>query len=165
MSQSSVTIRRAGPDDADAIMTMVTEIAVHQDQAEHVTVTAARWRKVLARPDVIVLLAERDGGALGYVSALRRLHLWSDRDILALDDLYVREHARDGGVGRQLMLALAAIAAPDELTITWGMESDNVAAQRFYTRIGAPTSTMRRGGRSGRRPFEANTWRSCSLSG
>jgi hypothetical protein len=36
------------------------------------------------------------------------------------------------------MTALAAeYAAPDQLTITWGVEPDNAAAQRFYRRLGA----------------------------
>ena len=28
-------------------------------------------------------------------------------------------------------------AAPEHLTVTWGMEPDNVGAQRFYRRLGA----------------------------
>jgi hypothetical protein len=35
------------------------------------------------------------------------------------------------------MAALAALAAPDQLLIRWGMEPDNVDAQRFYRRLGA----------------------------
>lgn len=134
----ALTIRRAGPEDAETIMEMVREIAAHENQLQHLSVTTERWAQVLARPDVFVLVAWRDGAAVGYVSAIRRLHLWSDKDVLALDDLYVREHARDGGVGRQLMAALAARhAAPDQLTVTWGVEPDNEAAQRFYERLGA----------------------------
>lgn len=133
-----VDIRRAGPEDAATVMEMVREIAAHEGQLQHVRVTTERWAEMLARPDVVVLIARRGGVALGYVSAIRRIHLWSEKDVLALDDLYVREAARDGGVGRRLMAALAAgYAAPDQLTITWGMEPDNHAAQRFYRRLGA----------------------------
>ena len=135
---TTLTIHRAGPADAETIMEMVRENAAHEDQLQHVHVTIERWAHVLTRPDVVVLIARRDGAAVGYVSAIRRLHLWGDKDILALDDLYVREHSRDGGVGRQLMAALAhSYAAPDQLTITWGVEPDNEAAHRFYRRLGA----------------------------
>lgn len=138
VATSAVDIRRAGPEDAATVMTMVREIAEHEGQLQHVKVTTERWADVLARPEVVVLIAWRDDVATGYVSAIRRLHLWSEQDVLALDDLYVREAARDGGVGRRLMVALAAgYAAPDQLTITWGMEPDNHAAQRFYRRLGA----------------------------
>jgi GNAT superfamily N-acetyltransferase len=102
-----------------------------------VHVDEAQWHALLTRPEVIVLLAERDGGPVGYVSAVRQLHLWTGGDVLNLDDLYVRPAHRDGGVGRLLMAALAALAEPDRLLIRWGMEVDNVAAQRFYRRLGA----------------------------
>ncbi|HEX5534003.1 MAG TPA: GNAT family N-acetyltransferase [Actinomycetales bacterium] len=137
MSVSRVGIRRADVADAETVMTMVSEIAAHEDQLQHVTVSTDRWREFLKRDDVIVLLAERHGEAVGYVSCIRRLHLWSDRDVLALDDLYVRDGERDGGVGRRLMFALAEYATPERLTITWGVEPENEAAQRFYRRLGA----------------------------
>jgi len=134
---AAVTIRRATPADTADVAEMVREIAAHEDQSAHVHVDEAQWRAMLARPEVIVLLAERDGGPVGYVSAVRQLHLWTGGDVLNLDDLYVRPGHRDAGVGRQLMAALAALAAPDQLLLRWGMEVDNVDAQRFYRRLGA----------------------------
>ena len=131
------TIRRAGPPDAATVRTMVRELADHQDEGEHVTITEDRWRDLLGRDDVVVLLAEHDGHAIGYVSALRRPHLWSGDNVLALDDLYVRQEHRDVGAGRALMLELARHALPDRLIITWGMRPDNHDAQRFYARLGA----------------------------
>ena len=136
LMRTATTIRRATPDDAP-VAAMVREIAAHEDQAAHVHVPDARWRTLLARPDVIVLLAERGGGAVGYVSAVRQLHLWTGGDVLALDDLYVRPGHRDAGVGRRLMAGLAALTAPEQLLIRWGVEVDNVDAQRFYHRLGA----------------------------
>ncbi|MFC0029970.1 GNAT family N-acetyltransferase [Micromonospora chaiyaphumensis] len=133
----TITIRRACPDDAPVVDTLVREIAAHEGDSAHVHVTASGWRDLLGRADVTVLLAERAGEPLGYVSAQRRLHLWTGGDILALDDLYVRAQARDGGVGRELMTALARCAAVDRLTIRWEVKPENVAAQRFYRRLGA----------------------------
>ncbi|WP_433287426.1 N-acetyltransferase family protein [Micromonospora sp. CA-244673] len=133
----TISIRRAGPDDAPVVDTLVREIAAHEGDSAHVTVTAERWHELLRRDDVTVLLAERAGEPLGYVSAQRRLHLWTGGDILALDDLYVRAQARDGGVGRELMTALARCAAVDRLAIRWEVKPENVAAQRFYGRLGA----------------------------
>jgi ribosomal protein S18 acetylase RimI-like enzyme len=136
-SSAPVTIRRAGPADTPEVAAMVGEIAAHEDQSAHVHVDEAQWHGLLGRPEVIVLLAEQDGGAVGYVSAVRQLHLWTGGDVLNLDDLYVRPGHRDAGIGRLLMAALAATAAPDRLLIRWGMEVDNVDAQRFYRRLGA----------------------------
>jgi ribosomal protein S18 acetylase RimI-like enzyme len=136
-ADAAVTIRRATPADADDVAAMVAEIAAHEDQSAHVHVDVDQWRSLLARPEVVVLLADRDGGPVGYVSAVRQLHLWTGGDVLNLDDLYVRPGHRDAGVGRRLMSALAGLAEPDELLIRWGMEVDNVGAQRFYRRLGA----------------------------
>jgi ribosomal protein S18 acetylase RimI-like enzyme len=135
--EATMTIRRAGAADAAEVAAMVREIAVLEDQAAHVHVDQDRWHRLLGRPDVIVLLAERDGAAIGYVSAVRRLHPWTGGDVLSLDDLYVRPGHRDAGAGRQLMAALARLAAPEQLLIHWGMEADNEGAQRFYRRLGA----------------------------
>ena len=132
-----LTIRPATPADAPEVAAMVGEIAALEDQSAHVHVDVERWRSLLARSEVTVLLAERAEEAVGYVSAVRRLHLWSGGDVLALDDLYVRPGHRDAGVGRRLMGAIAAVAAPEELLVTWGVEVDNVDAQRFYRRLGA----------------------------
>ncbi len=138
---SIVDVRRAGPDDAATVLTMVREIAAHEGDASAASGTPESWAAMLARPEVVVLIAERDGVPVGYVSAVRRLHLWLGRDILGLDDLFVRDGYRDAGVGRLLMTELAALAAPEQLAIRWEVGEDNVAAQRFYRRLGA---TLRR---------------------
>jgi ribosomal protein S18 acetylase RimI-like enzyme len=138
---SIVDVRRAGPDDAGTVLTMVREIAAQEGDASAVRGTPASWAAMLARPEVVVLLAERDGRPVGYVSAVRRLHLWLGTDILGLDDLFVREGYRDAGVGRLLMIELARRAAAEDLLVRWEMREDNVAAQRFYRRLGASLRT------------------------
>ena len=138
---TTVTIRAAGPGDAPLVHQMVLEIAAHEDPVTAVEAGEDRWRQMLARPDVHVLLATVDGQPAGYVSATRRLQLWLGGDILALDDLYVRPGFRDHGLGRRLMAALAEVAGRDQLLIRWEMLEDNHAAQRFYRRLGAALRT------------------------
>jgi len=136
-----VTIRPATPLDAPSLDTMVRELAACEDSLEHVAVDAAAWADILARPDVVVLIAEREGEPVGFVSTVRRLHLWSGKDILALDDLYVRPGNRDRGVGSRLMAAVARLADGDNLVVTWGARLDNRRAHRFYERLGAILKT------------------------
>jgi GNAT superfamily N-acetyltransferase len=133
---AAITIRRATPADSDTVLAMMREIA-GAEAVGTVDVSADRWRDLLRRDDVIVFLAERDGAAIGYVSAVRQLNLWAGRDVIALDDLYVRATHRDGGVGRRLMAAIAAVAEPERQIVRWEVESGNTAAQRFYARLGA----------------------------
>lgn len=134
-------IREARPDDADVLDEMVRELAAHEDSLEYVHVDVDAWRRLLARPDVTVLIAESDGVAIGFTSTVRRLHLWSGGDLLALDDLYVLPAHRDKGVGGALMSAVAQLAARDDLQVIWGVRSDNHSGQRFYTRLGATLNT------------------------
>src|SRR3954454_18611358 len=112
---ADVVIRPATPADADDVAAMVAEIAALEDETAHVHVDSDRWRALLARPEVTVLLAQRAVEAIGYVSAVRSLHLWTGGDVLNLDDLYVRPGHRDAGVGRRLMRALGALAAREGL--------------------------------------------------
>ena len=135
---TGVTVRRAAPAAPATVHRLVPEIAAHEDAPDHVHVTAERWAELLRRDDVVVLLAERDGAALGYTSAVRRLHLWSGGDLVAVDDVYVRPGERSAGVGRRLLTAMATlVAAPEQLTLTWGVEPENVRAQHFYAGLGA----------------------------
>jgi ribosomal protein S18 acetylase RimI-like enzyme len=138
---SIVDVRRAGPADAATVLTMVREIAAHEGDVSDVASDLDTWTAMLARPDVVVLVATRDGVPAGYVSAVRKLHLWLGRDLLALDDLFVREGYRDAGVGRLLMRELAALAAPEEMAIRWELREDNEAGRRFYQRLGATLRT------------------------
>lgn len=136
----ATTIRLATPADAATVQTLVLEIAVHEGDEAHVLTTAERWSELLGRGDVVVLLAERGGRALGYTSAVRRLHLWSGGDVLAVDDVYVRPGERSAGLGRRLLTEMARFAAPEDLLLTWGVEPANLRAQAFYASLGA---TMR----------------------
>jgi ribosomal protein S18 acetylase RimI-like enzyme len=141
---SDVTVRRALPDDAADVLTMVREIAAHEGYDGSVVAgTPETWGRMLARSDVVVLLAERAGEPVGYVSAVRKLHLWFGTDILALDDLYVRDGHRDAGIGRRLMTTLAELAEPERLLIRWEMRADNTAGERFYERLGATVRTKK----------------------
>lgn len=134
-------IRTATPADAALIRTMLLELAVHEETASYVQCTEADWERALARPDVTVLLAFLNGAAVGYVSAVRQLNLWRGGDVIALDDLYVRESARNRRVGEALMRGLASVASERQLTIRWGVRLDNEAGQRFYRRLGATLTT------------------------
>ncbi|WP_158088653.1 GNAT family N-acetyltransferase [Thermoactinospora rubra] len=128
-------IRAATADDAATLLTMMRELGDYQNQGGEVKVSLGRLAELLARPEVGYLIAEREGRAIGYVSWVERVSLWTGQEYLALDDLYVRAGERGEGVGEQLMRTLAEKAAGR--VIRWEVAEANVPAQRFYRRIGA----------------------------
>jgi ribosomal protein S18 acetylase RimI-like enzyme len=140
-SDADVHVRRAGTEDAGAVHTLLLELATHERSAHHVRASAEDWRRMLADPAVTVLLALLAGEPVGYVSGVRQLHLWEGRDVFAMDDLYVRPHVRDRGIGGRLMASLAEHVGEDRPLITWGVNEDNHAGQRFYRRLGATLRT------------------------
>jgi GNAT superfamily N-acetyltransferase len=133
-----VVVRRATPEDASLVHALLCELAAHEGAAADVHVEVEDWPRLLADPGVVVLVALDGADGVGYVSAVRRLSLWRGRDILALDDLYVRLAARGRGVGGRLMAAVAAHAAAERLgVVRWEVEPENHGAHRFYRRLGA----------------------------
>lgn len=130
-----ISIRRATPDDAATVHDLIRALAEHQDQGWGVTVSVDDLKRMLTRPEVGYLIAERDGHPIGYVSWLLRISFWSGQDYLHLDDLYVTGAERGNGVGEQLMRAIAEAA--DGKVIRWEVAEANAGAQRFYERIGA----------------------------
>ena len=136
-----VTIRRAGVADAPTVQQLLLELADHEHSAHAVHVDVDGWRRLLALPEVLVLLAFVTEEPAGYVSGIRPLHLWQGRPIFALDDLYVRPTARNRGIGGRLMAALAEEVSDERLLIKWGVEPDNVDGHRFYERLGATLRT------------------------
>lgn len=136
-----VTVRRATSRDARTLQVLLLELADHEGDGHHVHVDVDRWAAMLAEPRVIVLLAEAAGKPVGYVSAVHQLNLWLGRDILGLDDLYVRSAVRGQGVGELLMSELARHASTEQMLIRWEMRADNDGAKRFYSRLGATLRT------------------------
>jgi GNAT superfamily N-acetyltransferase len=129
-----VRIVTADRSHAGAVRTLMRELAAHEGSLDVATTTEQRWRELLDHHDVTVLLAVTGDEPIGFVSAVRKLHLWSGEEIVALDDLYVRAPFRDAGVGEALMRALAGRSGRP---IRWEIEEHNLPAQRFYLRLGA----------------------------
>ena len=140
-SAASMNIRRAGPTDADVVLTMLVELARHENSLDHVDLDEARLATLLARPDVTILIAEIDGDPVGYVSAARQVKFWTGGEITALDDLFVRDGYRNRNIGEALMRTLASLTADDTPIIRWEVDTDNHSGLRFYARLGASIRT------------------------
>ena len=97
-----------------------------------------------AVPRFSLLLAEVDGGVVGYAM----YHAAYDSDLAApavcLVDLYVDAPVRRLGVGRALMRELAReTMRAGAKTLAWGVHEANVKAIAFYRALGASGGAVR----------------------
>jgi GNAT superfamily N-acetyltransferase len=89
------------------------------------------------------LIEARAGGeVVGFATLYWSQSSVSARDVVVLNDLFVRPDARSGGVGRKLIAAAAAVARERGAgALQWVTHPDNAAARRLYDSLGATAET------------------------
>ncbi|HRL94627.1 MAG TPA: GNAT family N-acetyltransferase [Pseudomonas sp.] len=100
-------------------------------------VSALTWQRFLdpAEP-MFAALAWQDGVAVGLVHWIFHRSCWTVSDYCYLQDLYVAETARGGGVGRALIEQVyAAAQAYGANRVHWLTQEDNAQARQLYDRI------------------------------
>lgn len=137
----TVCIRQARPEDTDEIIRLCREHAEFE-KAEYCV--AGKAEKLAAflfsdTPRLYCLLVEGDDGCiLGYATFMPEFSTWDAECYLHMDCLYLRPQARNQGIGRQLVKAIARRALEMGCRqIQWQTPSFNERALKFYFRIGA----------------------------
>ena len=100
-------------------------------------VSALTWQRFLdsAEP-MFAALAWQDGVAVGLVHWIFHRSCWTVSDYCYLQDLYVAETVRGGGVGRALIEQVyAAAQAYGANRVHWLTQEDNSQARQLYDRI------------------------------
>jgi len=150
----TTTIRPAGPGDARVLGDLAaatfplacpphaTPEAIAEFIRTHLTDT--RFADYLADPARIILLAERDGAAVGYTMLIGGDP--TDDDVRAavtivptieLSKVYTRQDAHGDGVAAPLMAETLARAADTGVQGIWlGVNQENARAIRFYQKQG-----------------------------
>jgi GNAT superfamily N-acetyltransferase len=134
----SITVRPATPADVETILDFIKGLAAFEREPDAVKTTIDDLLRdgFGEHPKFEVLIAELDGGSVGFALFFSTYSTWEGRAGIHLEDLFVLETARGKGVGRKLMAALAAIAVARgcprlELSVLgWN------PAREFYHRLG-----------------------------
>ena len=132
----SLTIRRAEPKDAAAILDLVRRLAVYERLAHEVTASETDLTATLfaPHPKVFCEIAEWQGFALWFYNYSTFL----GRHGLYLEDLFVREEFRSHGIGKRLLATLAKRCIDENLgRFEWSVLDWNEPAIAFYERQGA----------------------------
>jgi len=148
MTSDTCTIRRARPEDAPAAAAMWAEMAErHKGFDEQAWPWAAdaprRWQDsfagLLDREDMLLLVAERDGQAVGFVvvQIKPRSPVYEAGEEGFVWDLGVRGDCRRQGIGRRLMqAALAELKRRGVGDVILHVAAANEPAARLYESLG-----------------------------
>lgn len=135
-----LSIRPATPDDVPLILTLIGELAAYERAPEEACATPELMHDALfgARPACECVIGEIDGAAQGFALFFHNFSTWKGRRGLYLEDLFVRPAARGSGLGRALLLHLAAIARERRCArMEWAVLDWNEPAIGFYRKLGA----------------------------
>ena len=129
-------VRLAGPGDAPTLHAFAVGLAL--DQAPEREAHERALREALSDERSLVLVAE-DGGRLvgSLVAGLLPMPLYGAR-LAFLQELFVDEAVRGGGVGRALMEAFDAWAR-EHGAVVEALGTSRPHAKRFYERLGFVT--------------------------
>lgn len=139
----AVVVRRGGVVDADVAGRLLFDF---NTEFESPTPTSAelagRLRTMLARDDVVLLLAigEGEGGGsepIGFGLCTLRPSPYYDGPLIQLEELYVRPKLRGGGIGSLIMEQLLTLAREQrggEIHIN--VDEVDTDTRRFYERHG-----------------------------
>jgi GNAT superfamily N-acetyltransferase len=136
----TLDIRFAVPDDLDAIHGFIMALAAFEQLAHEVRADKAVLGRHLfgPRPMAEVLIAERDGAAIGFALFFHNFSTFEGRPGLYLEDLFVVPEARGLGAGKALIVRLARLALErDCARLEWWVLDWNTPAIDFYRSIGA----------------------------
>lgn len=141
MTQSAVNIvvRQAERRDAEGLADLVRGLAAFEGKADvsHITVEAVTAWTFGPEPACEILLAERDGRAIGYLAFYRAFSLFKGGPVLLVENVYVAEAERRQGVGRRLIATAAREAERRGFPrIELHVRDENRDTMAFYEGLG-----------------------------
>lgn len=96
-------------------------------------------------PPVFCLVVEKDNALLGYTTFMPEFSTWDADYYVYMDCLFLRPHARNFGIGKELIKEIAKFAKARKIKqIQWHTPDFNERAIKFYQRIGAKSKEKTR---------------------
>lgn len=138
VGQFRLRVRRAAPEDAEAIARLVRAMNEHQgDPTAHFSTDAARRDGFGDTPKFETWLAELDDEIVGYALVVPAAYETGYAKAgVYLQDLFVAADARRRGVGRALMAAVAADTRRRGLEfVWWASRTWNTEAHAFFRKL------------------------------
>jgi GNAT superfamily N-acetyltransferase len=131
-------VRRATVEDAAVLGRLLWDFNTEYDtETDDADVLADRFARILVLPEIVAVLAERDGEAVGFALVSVRPAIWFDGPVSQLEELYVVPSARSGGIGtRVLALCRRLVRDLGSPEMHINVDEVDVDTRRFYERHG-----------------------------
>jgi ribosomal protein S18 acetylase RimI-like enzyme len=132
-----VRVRRAGPEDLDALASLFEAYRRFYEQPDDLPKSRAFVAERLTRGDSVIFVAEEAGELRGFTQLYPLFSSTACRRLWLLNDLYTTGSARRKGVARALMEAARGHAIETGATgIELSTAHTNLPAQRLYESLG-----------------------------
>ncbi|HRF78678.1 MAG TPA: GNAT family N-acetyltransferase [Flavobacteriales bacterium] len=134
-----MNIRKVTPVDLAELVVLCAEHAAYERSHFEPQGKEEALRIMLFAPEARLqcLVAEADGKLIGYATFAVECSTWDAAYYMHMDCLFLRPEARNKGLGKQLMKAIAQQALDMGVArMQWQTPSFNVDAVRFYDRLG-----------------------------
>lgn len=134
------TIRPATPDDVPLIAQLIRDLAEYEKLSHEVRFDEATLTRHLFGPHPMaeVVIGQIDRAPQGFALFFHNFSTFEGRPGIYLEDLYVRPAARGSGLGKALLLHLAALAQERGCArLEWSVLDWNTPSVEFYRRMGA----------------------------
>jgi ribosomal protein S18 acetylase RimI-like enzyme len=148
---SHLTLRPATPDDIPEILRLIRELAEYEKEPESAKATPEQMKRALfgdpARDGkgagiAECIMGEVDGSVQGMALFFMNFSTWTGQPGIYLEDLFVRPASRGVGLGKALLVKLAAIAVDRGCSrFEWSVLDWNEPALLFYEKLGAQRMT------------------------
>ena len=136
----SLMIRRARPDEAGLVLSLVRELAEYEKLLHEVDATEADIEVALfgENPRLFCAIAEWLGEPAGFAIWFINFSTFSGRSGIYLEDLFVRPALRGKGIGKALLAYLAQECVANGWSrLQWSVLDWNAPSIAFYKSLGA----------------------------
>jgi len=133
-------IRRVEPRDVETVVKFVHALAEYERAPDECHLTAEQLHEALFRPGAALFghVAEADGEVVGCALWFLSFSTWRGEHGIYLEDLFVEPAHRGSGLGRALLVALAAECVRNGYQrLEWAVLDWNTPSIDFYEALGA----------------------------
>jgi GNAT superfamily N-acetyltransferase len=135
-----LAIRRARPDEAGLVLSLIRELAAYEKLLHEVEATEATIGAALSNdnPRLFCEIAEWNGEVAGFAVWFLNFSTFSGRSGIYLEDLFVRPALRGKGIGKALLAHLASQCVANGWSrLQWSVLDWNTPSIDFYKSLGA----------------------------